>query len=205
MKSISRFQLVFVTQLALIPVFVIGAAAQPGLRRSAEEKRRAIMNDTFRELMKNERETHATPSPASEAERTAMIKQIREDFRTIQDVNNRMMSQAWKAETIDYDLTSSMLGEINQKAARLKNHLSLPHQEKLERATVSASGVQEFKSALLLMDRSLMNFVNNRIFRENIIEVGLANQAAQDLENVLGLSSRLRKIADNLRTVSRSR
>ncbi|HKP35398.1 MAG TPA: hypothetical protein VJT71_00965 [Pyrinomonadaceae bacterium] len=204
MKTISRFLLVIVTPVALIPVFVIGAAAQPGLRRSAEEKRRALMNDTFRELMKNERETHAT-APKSDAERTAMVKQIREDFRTIQDVNNRMMSQAWKAENIDYNLTSAMLGEINQKAARLKTHLSLPHQEKLERASVTASGVKEFKSALLLMDRSLMNFVNNRMFRENIIEVSLANQAAQDLENVIGLSSRLKKIADNLRAGPLSR
>ena len=205
MKSINRSQLVVVAQLALIPVFVIGAAAQPGNRRSAEAKRRAIMNDTFRELMKNERETHTGPAPTSDAERAAMLKQVREDFRTIQDVNNRMMSQAWKADTIDYHLTSSLLGEINQKAARLKNHLSLPQPEKLERATVTASGVKEFKSALLLMDRSLMNFVNNRIFRENIIEVSLANQAAQDLENVIGLSSRLRKIADNLRTAPLSR
>lgn len=199
MKSIPRFHLVFVTQLAFISVFVIGAAAQPGARRSVEARRRAIMNDTFRELMKKERETLTAPAPKSDAERAATLRQIREDFRAIQDVNNRMMSHAWAQDSVDYERTSTMLGEINEKATRLKSNLALPQPEKIQHKRVTATGLKEFKAALLLMDRSLMSFINNAIFRErNVVEVNLAAQATQDLEDVITYSANLRKIAANL-------
>jgi len=200
MKCIRRLETAIVIQSALIFLCAISVAAQG--RRNRDDTRRQIANDTFRELMKVQREIHA-PNPKTDEERAATLRQIREDFRTIQDVNNRMMARAWKSEKIDYDETSSMLAEINDKAVRLKNNLSLPHPEKLERQDVNAGGVKEFKSALLLMDRSLMSFVNNRIFRENVIEVNLATQATQDLENVIGFSSKLRKIAANLKTAQR--
>jgi hypothetical protein len=204
MKCIRRLETAIVILSALIFLFAISVAAQPGSRRNRDDSRRQIANDTFRELMKVQRESHA-PNPKADEERAARLRQIREDFRAIQDVNNRMMARAWKSESIDYDETSSMLAEINDKAVRLKNNLSLPHPEKLERQDVNAGGVKEFKSALLLMDRSLMSFVNNRIFRENVIEVNLVTEATRDLENVISFSSKLRKIAANLKTAQLNR
>jgi hypothetical protein len=200
MKSNRRFQRMFVIQLALIPVFAMVVAAQPGTRRSTEATRRALANDTFRELMKRERETLAAPTPKSEAERFAALRQVREDFRTIQDVNNKMMSQAWARESINYEQTSNMLGEINDRAVRLKSNLALPQPDRIQRKTLSANGPKEFKSALLLMDRSLMSFVNNPVFRErNVVEVNLAAQATKDLDDVIAYSANLRKIAANLK------
>ena len=201
MKSNRRFQRILVIQLALIPVLAIAVAAQAGSRRaSAEATRRAMANDTFRELMKRERETLAGPTPRSEAERFAALKQVREDFKTIQDVNNRMMSQAWARESIDYERTSNMLEEINDRAVRLKSNLALPQPDKIQHKSLSASGSKEFRSALMLMDRSLMSFVNNPVFRErNVVEVTLATQATKDLEDVIAYSANLRKIAANLK------
>jgi hypothetical protein len=190
----------FVFQLALVPVFAVVVAAQPGTRRSTEATRRAIANDTFRELMKRERETLAAPTPKSEAERFAALKQVREDFRTIQDVNNKMMSQAWARENIDYEQTSNMLAEINDRAVRLKTNLALPQPDKVQHKNLAATGSKEFKSALLLMDRSLMSFVNNPVFRErNVVEVTQATQATRDLEDVIAYSANLKKIAANLK------
>ena len=200
MNSNSRFHRLLVIGSALIPMFVITVAAQPGSRRSTEATRRALANDTFRELMKRERETLAGPTPRSEAERFAALKQVREDFRTIQDVNNKMMSQAWARENIDYEQTSNMLSEINDRAVRLKSNLALPQPDKVQHKTLSANGAKEFKSALLLMDRSLMNFVNNPVFRErNVVEVNLATQATKDLDDVIVYSANLKKIAANLK------
>jgi hypothetical protein len=208
MKGINRLQCFLMIQLALIPAFVIVVAAQPGARRTPADTRRAIANDTFRELMKRERETRA-PGPNSansEAARAVALRQLREDFKSIQDVNNKMMAQAWATEGIDYARTSSMLGDINERAVRLKNNLSLPQPEKIRRQHVTASGLKEFKSALMLMDRSLMSFVNNPIFRErNVVEVNLAAQATQDLEDVIAFSANLKKIAANLKHASENR
>jgi hypothetical protein len=200
MNSNRRIHRTFVIQLALIPVFAMVVAAQPGSRRSTEATRRALANDTFRELMKRERETLAGPSPRSEAERFEALKQVREDFRTIQDVNNKMMSQAWAREKIDYEQTWHMLSEINDRAVRLKSNLALPQPDKIQHRPLSANGPKEFKSTLLLMDRSLMSFVNNPMFRErNVVEVNLAAQATKDLEDVIAYSANLRKIAANLK------
>jgi len=51
-----------------------------------------------------------------------------------------------------------------------------------------------------LMDRSLMSFVNNPVFRErNVVEVNLATQATKDLDDVIAYSANLKKIAANLK------
>jgi hypothetical protein len=207
MEGSNRLQNFLVIQMALIPAFAIAVAAQPGTRRSVESTRRAIANDTFRELMKRERETRApAPTANSEAARAVALRQLREDFKSIQDVNNKMMAQAWATEGIDYAHTSAMLGDINERAVRLKNNLSLPQPEKIRRQHVTASGLKEFKSALMLMDRSLMSFVNSPIFRErNVVEVNLAVQATQDLEDVITYSANLKKIAANLKHASENR
>jgi hypothetical protein len=195
MNSNRRFHRLVVIGSALIPLFVIVVAAQPGSRRTSEATRRVIANDTFRELMKRERETLAGPTPRSEAERFAALKQLREDFRAIQDVNNKMMSEAWARESIDYEQTSNMLGQINDRAVRLKSNLALPEPEKVQHRTLSADGPKEFKSALLLMDRSLMSFVNNPVFRErNVVEVNLATQATKDLDDVIAYSANLKRL-----------
>jgi len=200
MNSNRRFHRLVVIGSALIPLFVIVVAAQPGSRRTSEATRRVIANDTFRELMKRERETLTGPTPRSEAERFAALKQLREDFRAIQDVNNKMMSEAWARESIDYEQTSNMLGQINDRAVRLKSNLALPEPAKVQHRTLSAGGAKEFKSALLLMDRSLMSFVNNPVFRErNVVEVNLATQATKDLDDVIAYSANLKKIAANLK------
>ena len=197
----SHFQRCLVLLLVLVPAFAIEAAAQ---RRNPADTRRAISNDTFRELMNKEREYRGAPDPKADLARAVALKQLREDFVSIQAVNNKMMAQAWASDNIDYERTSSMLGEINDKAVRLKNTLSLPQPEKIARQNLSATSLKEFKSALLVMDRSLMGFVNNPIFH-GLVEVNSGAQATQDLENVIAYSAKLRKIAANLKTSQMSR
>jgi hypothetical protein len=200
MKDFRKLRRILVMVAALVPVFVIEAAAQPGTRRSPADVRRATTNDTWRELMKVERETRNVPQPVLDAARLATLKQLKEDFRSIQDVNNRMMAAAWAQEMVDYDRTVQMLSEINSRAVRLKSNLALPEPENTKPKTLAASGVKEFKAALLVMDRSLMNFVTNPIFQErNVVEVNLATKATRDLEAVIAYSANLKKIASHLK------
>lgn len=196
MKDFRKLRRILVTLSVLVPVFAIEAAAQPGARRSPSDVRRVTANDTFRELMKAERETRNVPQPVLDAARMAALKQTKEDFRSIQDVNNRMMAAAWAQEVVDYEHTAQMLAEINSRAVRLKGNLALPQLENTKPKTVAASGMKEFKAALLAMDRSLMSFVTNPIFQErNVVEVNLATKATQDLEDVIAYSANLKKIA----------
>src|SRR5262245_58614418 len=55
--------------------------------------------------------------------REAIEKQVIEDFREMQALNNKMMASAWSQSAVDYKYISKMVGEIGKKAARLKTNL----------------------------------------------------------------------------------
>jgi hypothetical protein len=130
----------------------------------------------------------------------ALLKQTSDDFKAIQNINNKMMAEVYGTETVDYERTSAGIAQINAKAIRLKNNLSLPTPQKVKKNDLTVSGAKEFKSALLLMDHSIMSFVNNPIFQKpNLVEIESAMRASHDLAEIITLSATLRKIADNLR------
>jgi uncharacterized lipoprotein YehR (DUF1307 family) len=188
--------------IALIPAFVVTASAQRGSsgRANPDATRTTINDETFRELMKMERENRNPGKDNSEVTR-ALLKQTSEDFKALQNINNKMMAQVYATETIDYDRTSAAIAQINTKAIRLKNNLSLPNSKDVKKKDLTVSGAKEFKSALLLMDRSIMGFVTNPIFQKpNVIEVESAKRASQDLEDIITLSTTLKRIADNLKS-----
>jgi hypothetical protein len=181
-----------------------GIAAAQARRSSADDIRRNIGNDTFRELMKPDRGNVSGDGPVSKAARDAALKQIEEDFKTIQDINNKMMADVWSSEVIDYRRTSKALSEIGSRATRLRKALVLPEPEDHKRPALTVTDLKEFKSSLMLMDRSLMSFVRNPIFRQhNVLEVNLAVQASCDLEEVIFLSGRLKKILAQLKDTAR--
>ena len=187
--------------IALIPAFVITASAQRGSsgRPNPDATRTTINDETFRELMKMERENRKTAGDNSEVTR-ALLKQTSDDFKAIQNINNKMMAEAYATETVDYERTSAAIAQINTKAIRLKNNLSLPTPRNVKKNDLTVSGAKEFKSALLLMDHSIMSFVNNPIFQKpNVVEIASATRASQDLAEIITLSATLKKIADNLK------
>jgi hypothetical protein len=188
--------------IALIPVFVVATSAQHPSRPNPDATRSTINDETFRELMKIERENKNPGGDNSESSQ-ALLKQITDDFRSIQNVNNKMMAEVYATPAIDYDRTSAAIAQINTKATRLKNSLALPNPKNVKKQDLNVSGAREFKSALLLMDHSIMNFVNNPIFKDrNVIEVESATRASQDLADVITLSATLKKIADYLKSSS---
>lgn len=188
--------------IALIPAFVVTASAQRGSagRANPDATRRTINDETFRELMKMEREHRNLAGDNSEVMR-ALVKQTSDDFKALQNINNKMMAHVYATEAIDYDRTSAAIAQINTKATRLKNNLSLPSPKDVKSKDLTVSGAKEFKAALLLMDRSIMSFVTNPIFQKpNVIEVESATRASQDLADIITLSTTLKKIADNLKS-----
>ena len=188
--------------IALIPAFAVIASAQRGSsgRPNPDATRTTVNDETFRELMKMERENKNLAGDNSETAR-ALVKQTSDDFRAIQSINNKMMAQVYATEAIDYDRTSAAIAQINTKATRLKNNLSLPNPRDVKKKDLTVSGAKEFKSALLLMDRSIMSFVNNPIFQKpNVIEVESATRASHDLADIITLSATLKKIADDLKS-----
>ena len=152
------------------------------------------------------------PKKETDSSRAAVQKQIREDFKELQSLNNKMMATAWSSETLDYSFLSDMVSRIRGKATRLKTNLDLPSPAGPEAArddqasTASAvNDASEFRHVLLLLDRTIMRFVNNPVFKTpNTLEVSQAAKAREDIEAVISLTGDLKKTASRLQKSSNS-
>ena len=141
----------------------------------------------------------------SESMRLNRLKKIRDDFRDLQSLNNKMMADAWAQDTLDYSYIADMVSKIRSKANDLKGGLSLPQPENPQTASKppAATSVREFREELLLLDKTLMRFVNNPVFQAaNTVDVNQAKKASDDLEQVIFLTFDLKQNAQKLRKTS---
>lgn len=142
------------------------------------------------------------------AERYAIQKQVIDDFKDLQLLNNKMMADAWSQSELDYKYLAGMIGQIAKRATRLKTNLALPRSSTDSQTKTSDDEVstpKEFKDELLSLDGSVMRFVTNPIFKTTtIIELKLADQASRDLDAVVDLCKKLKKVSARLSKSSKS-
>ena len=189
-------------QLLLVAVTLAGSfSCVQGQRRSPNNERarvmRAEMDRLLRWAMPKENET--------ESMRLSRFKKIKDNFRDLQSLNNRMMADAWLQDTLDYSSIAEMVSRIRSKANDLKSGLSLPEHEKPQTALKKAevSTVRQFREELLLLDKTIMRFVTNPVFQAaNTMDVNLAKKASEDLEQVILLTFDLKQNAQKLRKVT---
>ncbi len=142
--------------------------------------------------------------PASREEnvsRQLALKQIGADFKELQLLNNKMMSEAWSKNDLDYKFISDMVSHIRAKASRLRVNLNLPQakagEQPLAERAITNSG--EFRAALLVLDRTIMSFVSNPLFQKpNTIEVKQGSDARRDLEIIISFADDLKKTSARL-------
>ena len=100
-----------------------------------------------------------------------------------------------------------MVSRIKGKADRLKMNLQLPAEGESRKpnSVQFISNSNEYRAALLVLDSTIMRFVNNPLFRTpNTLEVDLAAKARRDLEAVIALTVDLKKTALRLSKASPS-
>jgi len=198
-------KLVFVTQtLILVSACATGAQGQSRGQPSAK--------DTARQIQRVERDQQLLlkpipPKKEDDSARQAALKQSKEDFKSIQGINNKMMANAWAKDELDYSSISDSITQIRSKAIRLRSNLSLPKPEKQNEEKpvgLSVASVKDFRAGLLQLDGSIMSFVTNPLFKEStVMEVSLATRASHDLEMVIELSENLQKAAKSLNKKSK--
>jgi len=132
--------------------------------------------------------------------RQAVLKQINDDFKTLQVLNNKLMSEVEDQGGVDYKEISTMLADIGSRAARLKSNLALPKvDEKKEKANSELTTAAALKDRLMEFDKVVMSFATNPIFQQaNVIDVELAKQASGDLATIIERSGKLKKAAAKL-------
>jgi hypothetical protein len=135
-----------------------------------------------------------------------VLPQIREDFRQLQLVNNGLMKQVVAAKALDYRLIAQAVGEIKNRAGRLKDNLALPQlraaddSARKNKAQAVAPDATQLKAALFDLDHLIMSFVTNPHFSHspNTLVVAQADQASRDLLDIIELSRAIKKSAQQL-------
>jgi hypothetical protein len=164
------------------------------LERRRREQERMMNSLLLESAMKRQPER---PAP------TLAYDQIREDYAHLQIANNQMIGAVSSREQLDYKVIATAVTEIAQRANRLKRNLILPEPEVKGRheAPQAISTTEQLMSALLVLDKTIMSFVNNPLFRNpKIVDAKGSVQIRRDLEEMVALSKRVKKYAAKFRS-----
>jgi len=104
-----------------------------------------------------------------------------------------------------YEITPSQritcdAAEINRRASRLKENLSLPEASATSapRAAGADNGPDQLRSLLSSLSNSINGFVENPVFESaKVIDARLSEQAGRDLRQIIELSKRIRKVVSD--------
>lgn len=147
-------------------------------------------------------EREAARPRTSEEEKLALA-QIAEDYQRIQLINNRMMHGAMSRPVLNFKDIAETTAEIKRRANRMRDNLRLPASEKSEPVKVTlpvqVSDAAQMKVALLDLDRSIMSFIKNPIFKNtSVVDLEDATKASRDLVTIIKSSELLSKEARKL-------
>jgi len=129
-------------------------------------------------------------------EQVSVFAQIREDFTRLQLINNEMMQTVFVKGNVDRKLIAATTAEINKRAVRLNANLVLPAiDDKLKNQKLEQSDTRP-EAALLVLDRHIMSFVSNPLFKQpNVVDAQNALKARNDLNLIIRLSEQLKTTA----------
>jgi len=189
----TRFQFLLIAVLLTASFVSVQGQGRGGNAERARAIERADMDRMLMWALPKDKE--------SEAVRLSRFKKIKDDFKALQSLNNKMMADAWLQDALDYSSIADMVSKIRGKANDLKDGLSLPSSENRETPSKpEVSTVRQFREQLLLLDKTIMRFVSNPVFQAaNTVDVNLAKEASADLEQVIFLTLDLKQNAQKLR------
>ena len=126
------------------------------------------------------------------------IKEVKEDFARIQDINAEMIRLYQSGSPPDYKRISQAMAEIKKRAERLRANLVLPSGKEVDQEHKGLAA-KAGRSPLLDLNELITSFVTNPIFTNvNTIDAELGANAKRDLESIVDLSDRICKSADKL-------
>ena len=155
-----------------------------------------------RRELENVRNATRAKLPADPRRKQAVIAQIKEDFNSIQVLNNEMIRVAFAAEGLDYDGLSEKAAEMKKRANRLRDSIKLSEgdgEEKEHRSEETFDDIR-LKTSVLVLRNLVRSFVTNPLFQQNAgaLDVQLSARASRDLRGIADLSDAIRKNARRL-------
>lgn len=131
----------------------------------------------------------------------AAAEQMREDFKSIQLLRNKLVRHLLSDKPFDYKFIATETEEINKRANRLKTHLlrEVPEGEKKGQEKQVEITDAQMKDALLTMVKRIDSFTENPVFKvPEVVDVQQSAKANRDLRHVILLSDGIRKTAERL-------
>jgi len=139
----------------------------------------------------------------------AAAGQLREDFRNIQILRNKLVRHLQSNKPLDYKFIADETGEINKRAGRLRTHLlraAPDDDEKTEREKKEQYveiGDGQITDALVTMCKRIDSFTESPVFKvPDVIDLKQSDKAGRDLRDIIKLSGGIRKAAERFNKTS---
>ena len=132
------------------------------------------------------------------------LTQIREDYVRLQVTNNDLAARVASAagDSLDLKAVGSAAAEIRKRAERLKENLALPEPEGQESRPPKPEP-EELKPTLAALDELILRFVRSPVFTSTkLVDLRHSAEAARDLERIIGLSGRVKKMCEKSRAAA---
>ena len=190
-------------------VLALGAAPARGQQTAPGGPPPSGTYDPFAEVRERQqreaqlRSAEMVASGRNKDQRSAQVaaEQLRDDFRDIQLMRNKLVRHLQSDRPLDYKLIARETGEIGKRAVRLKTHLlrQTPGVENKEPEHAVEIGDAQIKDALVTMCRRIDSFTESPVFKvPAVVNVEQSAKAERDLRHVVLLSGGIRKTAERL-------
>ncbi|MGH9942670.1 MAG: hypothetical protein ACRD9R_09990 [Pyrinomonadaceae bacterium] len=205
--------------LTLIAALSAAASAQQQTGLPARERNIMGREHQLRTL------EHGRPANTEEQARVKLA-QINEDFLRLQAINNEMRKTA-AAATLDYQSLAKSTDELKKRSLRLKKNLVFAKAEAgrkppqgtdaaghskvaaalamLDNLNKGAADGGQLKASLITLIATIRSFTTNPLFQQaNVLDVDLSLKASGDLDDIIELSDRLRKLTKKMGDTAKS-
>ena len=211
-----------VVMATLIVVSSTATLGQGGMPRSG-------LPASERNIQAREQQLRAIERPIttkSPEEARLALAQINEDFMRLQAVGHELRTAAATA-ALDYESVAKGTEELRKRALRLKRNLVFVQSEngqgkkerrdpqayekrqaalvKLNELSKGAPDSGQVKHSLTTLVQTIKSFVTNPVFQQaNVVDADLSLKASGDLEDMIELSDKLRKLTKKLSEAAKS-
>ena len=137
-----------------------------------------------------------------------VLAQIKEDFLRIQVIDRELRQTTSPKQALNFRLITKSVSEIRKRAARLKTKLALPESEEIVERLKVEPGMEpeQLRLSLLVLSDSIYEFVSNPLFLSaKVVDTRLSAKARQDLEQIIELSSDLKRSSEKLKAATRNK
>jgi hypothetical protein len=134
----------------------------------------------------------------------ALAAEIEQDFQTILVLHNQLARFIMNNKPLDYDFVSDASAEIKKRASHLQRTLALTKPDEEQNQTKRADFADaRIRDAVATLCSEIKNFITNPVIdKPGTVNAAELTRARRDLQEVINLSSNLKKSADRLKKTS---